>query len=196
MYASESSPEMVGVKAVHESFWIWMAKRLSEMPIKDIFAKPSRFDINAFIEPKRLLSYFPQLMTIFFSAVCGIFLIAYSSNWFVIKKHQAELQKIISMADDDIEFRLTRYLDKQKQKNQFWSLWMAVQKVKNSTIKIDNVQYQQRKIKVILTAANMQAYQQFKRQLTHEGIHFINSQLQTDDKGIHVMIEIQGGVNE
>ena len=196
MYASESYPEMVGVMAVHESFWIWMAKRLSEMPIKDIFAKPKRFDINSFIEPKHLLSYFPKLIWMFFSAVFGIFLIAYASNWFVIKKHQTELQKIISMADGDIEFRLSRYLDKQKQKNQFWSLWMSLQKVKNSTIKIDNIQYQQRKIKINLTAADMQAYQQFQRQLTHAGIHFINAQLQTDESGIHVTIEIQGGINE
>lgn len=193
MYASEAYHDDIGVTEVHESFWIWMAKRLSEMPIKDIFAKPKRFNVNTYIEPQKIISYFPRLLPVSIGVVLTVFLIFYSSNLFLIKKNQVRLHEIISISDDDIEFRLNRYIEKQKQKNQFWSLWTAVQSAKNSAITIDNIQFQQRKIKINLTTPNMQFYQQFKRQLSHADVRIVNSQLQTDARGIRFVLEIQGG---
>ena len=190
MYASQLYPEYVGVQEVHESFWVWMAKRLNEMPIKDIFAKPKRFDINRLIEPKRLWAHLPKLFCSSLVGVLGVFLMVYASNYMLIHKNQQKLQDIISMSDDNIDLHLNRYLDKQKQKSQFWSCWAAVQAAKSNRLSIDNIQYQQAKMKLQLTLTDMQSYQQFKRQLIRAHVKIINSQLQTDANSIRLMLEI------
>jgi len=191
MFAAEAYPEYVGVQAVNTSFWVWMAKRLSDMPVKDIYAKPKRFEITAWIAPKRLWAYFPKLFWGSMLAILLVFIMVYASNFVRINDNQAKLQAMVALTDDDIELHLNRYFNKQQQKNQFWSCWTALQAAKNNRISIDNIQYQQAKMKLNLTLPDMQTYRQFKKRLSH--VRIINSQLQSNADGIHLMLEIGAG---
>jgi general secretion pathway protein L len=192
-YAGVPHPDVLGLCEVPQGFWIWMAERLSAKPLKDIYAKPRRFEIDVFFDLKQLFNHLPRFLILSLSLILTVFMGCYLSNWFTIKKNQQKLQTVIAVNDDEIEFRLTRYLEKQSQKSQFWVLWTGLQSAKNPNVHIDNIQYQQRKIKLGLSVADMSSYQRFKQNLVRHGVIVINSQFQTDAKGIRVMLELQGG---
>ena len=196
IYAGMPHPDVLGLREVTQGFWVWMAERLSAKPMKDIYAKPKRFEIDVFFEIKQLFNYLPRFLILSGSLILTVFMGCFLSNWVTIKKNQRELQNIIAINDDEIEFRLTRYLEKQAQKSQFWGLWTGLQAAKTPDIHIDNIQYQQQKIKLGFSAADMSSYQRFKQNLGRHGVRVINSQLQTDAKGIRVMLELQGAAHD
>lgn len=188
---NSSEPFLENANLIELDFPMWLLKRLKSKGLFDISMRKKHFD---FLEsmPRGRIEF------IFIRACISLFALSLLATTILFIKNSIEYfnnKKIMStfteQATDDLEQKLHIYQSHQAQKNKFWGLFIAIQKAMLPGIRIENLNYDQGKLKFALSASDMSVLQQFKRRLMQARLAPQESQVLVEKEGIKATIELR-----
>jgi Type II secretion system (T2SS), protein L len=191
IYSLKKSFDMPGVVQLDINYPVWIWQRFQEKPGYDIDTPEKKFDLSEYLSREQIIGYAPKVFLGSLGLITLIFLGLFVKNLFIYFDNLSQFKNFSKSSIGDLQTQLSRYQYQNAQKKQFWGIWLALQKSYQPRMIIQQIQFEQKSMQIILEIQSAASLQNLKNQLHRYRIKVTQSQVQSIPNGVRVILNLQ-----
>lgn len=181
----------LNTEVLNETFFVWLIKRCRHHGLFDILMPYKAFNLLDKLPKAKAELYTKRGVLVLFISSILFFMGLFLSNSYQHYKNKQMIASFITEPSENLEAKLTEYRLHQAQKNQFWKVYIGLQKSYLPEIKILNFSYTQGVIHLSLSSNSTSDFQSFKQNLRQNQIQAQESQVLVSGQGLKANLDLR-----